>query len=774
MGRIARIGGWEHDLIAGTATWTRGTYEIVEIDSGPAPGPSEHFDYYPPEDRALLRKAYERSKATGEPFDLELRCNTAKGRTFSARAIGYPIFEDGKCVKVRGTFQDVTERKRADEELRKFRLAVEQSANGINITDLNGTIVYANPASEMMYGYGPGELVGQHVSVLNSQRKISTADIIPALKKDGQWTGELAQKRKDGSQFIVQLSASMLDKDGGQIGMLGIVRDITDRKQAEDDLAKAKEAAEAANRAKSEFLANMSHEIRTPMAAITGFTELLLSRERPPEEQREYLTTIQRNAESLLAIISDILDLSKIEAEKLQLAHMDWPPRQVVEEVETLMQEQAKKKGLRLEVNYLEPLPSAIHTDPGRLRQILVNLVGNAIKFTEFGGVRITVRSVPRHGGRAQIQFEVADTGVGISAEAVKVLFEPFTQVDMSSSRHYGGTGLGLSISQRLAEMMGGQIELESEPGKGSTFTLTIDAGPSQEAAPPNSPRERDEWTATGVCDSLRGRVLLADDIPDMAKLMQRTLQSTRLQVELAENGRVAYEKAMASKAAGKPYHLILMDIRMPVMDGYEATRRLRKDGWEGPIVALTSHSMRGDREKCLEAGCDDYLSKPVSQARLFEALERYLGCKETAAEQPPSERQARDRPTEGRLFDGLLDNATVDQLVQEYAETLPAKAEALANALGAQDLELVGRLAHELKGMASMYGFSAVSDQAMSLKLLTDEGDDMNMLESAAADLTELCREAAKAGQRAPTEPIEPSTDTSQASSPDLSRGEE
>jgi len=552
--------------------------------------------------------------------------------------------------------------------------------------------------------------------------------------------------------------------------LLGLLLDISARKRAEEELAKAKERAEAANRAKSAFLANMSHEIRTPMAAIMGFTELLLAGQRPPKERDECLTTIRRNAASLLAIINDILDLSKIEAEKLQLEQMDWSPRQAVEEVEMLMRDRAHEKHLSLEVKYIEPLPSAIRTDPRRLRQILVNLVGNAIKFTDLGGVRITVRWRPAARGRSQMQFEVADTGIGIRAEEMEGLFEPFRQANMSLTSPSGGTGLGLSISRKLAEMLGGQITAESEPGEGSTFTLTVDAEPSKKgetrgAPRPTAPFAAGQRTMADGCQSLHGRLLLVDDVPDMTKLMRRTLANTNLDVDLAENGRVACEKAMRSKAAGKPYDLILMDIRMPVMGGYAAARYLRENGWEGPIIALTAHAMRGVRGNCLEAGCDDYLSKPVSQAALFRILERYMVRREAVSENGLDAAQSSDAPTESKLFDGLLDDATVDQLVEEYAQTLPMKADAMENALGTHDLDLLAELTHELKGVAGMYGFSRVAEKAVSLQQLAAECENLRTLEEAVAELAGLCREATKADRAKSASPGEQPIDTSRSS---------
>jgi len=429
----------------------------------------------------------------------------------------------------------------------------------------------------------------------------------------------------------------------------------------------------------------------------------------------------------------------------------------------------ANEKHLNLEVTYVDPLPSVIRTDPIKLRQILVNLVGNAIKFTDSGGVHLTVRWVRSVGARSQMQFEVADSGIGISEGGMRRLFEPFSQADMSSTRRFGGTGLGLSISQRLAEMLGGRIEVRSELGKGSTFTLTIDAGPAEEAAmPPSSaaPRKAEDRPLAEVYGSLRGRVLLVEDVPEMTQLMRCTLAQTRLELDLAENGVVAYEKAMASITARDPYDLILMDIRMPVMNGYDATRRLRAEGWVGPIVALTAHSMRGDREKCLEAGCNDYLSKPVSQAAFFGVLERYLGGKDESADEPSESKNPSHSPAQGNLFDGLLDDATANQLLGEYAVTLLVKADALRMALTTHDLKLLTGLAHELKGVAGMYGFAQVSEKARLLQQMAEKADDLAEVEARASELIEFCRKAAEAGRTESRRPPEQVSDSSPPSS--------
>lgn len=408
-------------------------------------------------------------------------------------------------------------------------------------------------------------------------------------------------------------------------------REVTLRLQATD-------AAETANRAKSEFLANMSHEIRTPMTAILGFTDVLLDPDLPDAEKLDAVHTVRRNGNHLLGIINDILDLSKIEAGKLEMERIRCSPVQIVSDLESLMQVRADAKILSYSIEYDGPVPETIQIDPLRLKQILVNLIGNAIKFTETGGVRLITRFVDG-GTEPKMQFDVIDTGIGMTTAQVGKLFQAFTQADSSTTRNFGGTGLGLMISKRLAETLGGNITVESEHGQGSTFRVTVAAGsldgvkmiadplsvtiatPGTNATPPGA-----DQPALQGC-----RILLAEDGPDNQRLIAHFLKKAGAEVTVEQNGKLAVDAALAARDEGAPFDVILMDMQMPVMDGYGATGLLRQKGYEGTIIALTAHAMASDRQECLDAGCDDWISKPVNRTKLIETIRTHFAHRETA-----------------------------------------------------------------------------------------------------------------------------------------------
>jgi len=409
------------------------------------------------------------------------------------------------------------------------------------------------------------------------------------------------------------------------ISKLSIEEQIEQRTQ---QLRDAVQRADAANRAKSEFLANMSHEIRTPMAAILGYTDLLDDQTLAPAQRSDNVQTIKRNGEHLLNVINDILDLSKIEAGAIDLEPAPTDLRQLVAEVSALMQGRADAKGIPLHIDIQYPIPAAITIDTTRLRQILLNLVGNAIKFTDTGHIRIAL-SVNLSDQRVLIQ--VHDTGIGIDAQGLQRLFKPFSQADSSLTRRFGGTGLGLAISRRLANLMGGDITVQSSPGSGSCFTLNLPAGTLARVPLISAPTKAPHATTnpSSPPSELTGHILLVEDGPDNQRLFAFHLRRAGAHLTVVSDGQQAVNAVDATPAA---FDLIFMDMQMPILDGYQATSILRSRGYTRPIIALTAHAMEGDRARCLAAGCSDYYSKPITAAMLIRAASTALQSQQRSA----------------------------------------------------------------------------------------------------------------------------------------------
>ncbi len=560
---------------------------------------------------------------------------------------------------------EIVERKAIGEALQKsetqYRTLVERASDGIMIFQ-DYVIQYANPRMAEMVGYSPEDLVempfadvihpDQREKVLQRYEARMMGRKVPAV-----YESQLIDRR--GRVVQVEVNAGLTTYNS-RLADLVIFRDVTARKRAERELRRANEAAEEANRSKTEFLANMSHEIRTPMTAILGYLELISGGCQKScgfgkGEFGSYVEAVSRNATHLLQIINDILDLSKIEAGRLEMESIDCCPFQLLDDVESMLRGRAQVKGLRLAVGNGGPLPARIRTDPTRLKQILFNLVGNAVKFTEKGEVTVTARFLPLAGSdlarpsRGTLHFEIRDTGVGMTRKQVARLFRPFTQADNSTTRQFGGTGLGLAISKRLAERLGGKIEVESEPRVGSTFRVFVDAGPLENVplvqhASATEVARRVEPAAQGAkprAAEFDHRILLAEDGVDNQRLIALILTRAGATVTIANHGKEAVDFLAEADARGEPFDLVLMDMQMPVMDGYEATALLRRRGYKGPIVALTAHAMQSDRAKCLEAGCDEYATKPIQREVLLETIGRLIG--EAVADAPEDASRAAD-----------------------------------------------------------------------------------------------------------------------------------
>jgi two-component system, sensor histidine kinase and response regulator len=618
--KVARLGSWKYDIQNKLILWSKHVYKIFGVKD--FDGRRESFlALVHPEDREAVKTAFDAAVHNNQIYNIDHRilCPDGTEKWVNEHA---EIVTNGDTTShhLVGTVQDITSTKEIQDELNRsqahYKALIENLPQNIYTKDLNGVFTYANQRFCNTTKRSLSHIIGKtdfdfyphalaHKYRYDDQRVIQTGKMIDVIETHSLPSGDII--------YVQVVKSPIRDESETIIGTLGIFWDVTAREKAEEQLKQAKEAAEAASKAKSNFLANMSHEIRTPMNGIIGMTELALDTNLT-DEQRDYLTMVRSSADTLLSLINDILDFSKIEAGKLEFIAVDFQLRDHLGDAIKTLAIKAEQKGIELLSHILPDVPDHLNGDPGRLRQIIVNLVGNAIKFTEEGEILVKASVIEQTEQDVLLHFIVSDTGIGIAKDKQDVIFKAFEQVDSSSTREFGGTGLGLAISSQLVEKMGGKIWLESEEGQGSRFHFTARLSLS---TPPQGEKPSQSMDIHDI------PVLIVDDNYTNRKILQEMLSNWNMKPMAVENGFSALEILRSSKALNKPFPLVILDVQMPHIDGFMVAENIKNDKnlRDTLIMMLTSAGQRGDAARCKELGISAYLSKPVKQSDLFDAI---------------------------------------------------------------------------------------------------------------------------------------------------------
>lgn len=628
---MAQLGHWRFNLATGALFWSDELYRIHGRPRELGPPPlDEALDYYHPDDRALVAAQFERAATQGSKYQIEARLLLSNGVLRTISAIGQTEHDAaGDIIGVFGVFQDVTDRRQSEQTLETLntRLLRATHAGRVGIWELEGPDgdVTADGVMRALYGFATPlaalTTADWWAAMAPEDRAQSRARIAACWRGERPYDFEYQVNWANGEiHYLHSRGTVVADAEGKPKRIIGTTWDITENRNLTRQLAAEKERAERANLAKSRFLAMMSHEIRTPMNGIMGMNALLLLDSQLTPQQRRMAEAVRYSADALLTIIDDILDLSKLEADKIDLEEITFDPVDLIEKAVESLVPRAEQRGLRLVARIEIDAGRRLRGDPARLRQILLNLLGNAIKFTEIGGVTVHATVRADTAGAQHLRVHVEDSGIGVSAEARDRLFQPFEQADTSIARRFGGTGLGLSICKRLVDLMAGTIGVIDRPEGGSIFWFEV---PLRQAPGAGNPAAAGTTAAERPDEPAQGRILLAEDNLINIEFATMVLESRGYVVDVAVDG---FEAITAAERGS--YDLILMDMQMPRLDGLSATQQIRALGdirGRLPIVAMTANAMREDALRCLEAGMDDYIAKPIDPSRLCEIVARWI-----------------------------------------------------------------------------------------------------------------------------------------------------
>lgn len=625
--QMSGVGQWRLDRLTQTLEWSDVVYDIHGVDRETFKLTLESaVSAYLAEDAAQLGKLIEQAWEKGVGYVERFSIRRADGvmRRVEGRAEAERD-ENGQVVALYGVFQDITEQEELLTSIRRnerrYRLLAENIGDVLTRVKMDGSSKYISPAIKPLLGWTFEEMSGRAMDyVAEEDRHRVLALLRQAVRTGEPIIQEFQAVHRDGHRVWVECTFRAVQREGGvNDDVIVVIRDASRRKALEQEVLIAKERAEKAAAAKSEFLANMSHELRTPLTGVIGFANLLSQSKALPEKERLYAERIAVASDALLEVINDILDYSKLEADAIELDPITFDPRSLIMGAVSIVEKQCQDKGLRLEVSWDDSLPEALIGDAGRLRQVMLNFLSNAVKFTSVGSVRVVGAGHAMPDGRWHMRFEVQDTGIGIAPEILPGLFDRFTQADASTTRLYGGTGLGLAISQRLIQMMQGRIWVQSQPGEGARFCFEVPLGLAHSVL--------DNDAAVGFESAegpVQARVLMADDAPANRELMTAILGSMGLDLHTVNDGVEVVQAVRDGR-----YDLVLMDVHMPVMDGLEATKTIRQIETlmerRTPIVALTANVQAEQVARCLEAGMDGHLSKPIQLPELAKVLSRWL-----------------------------------------------------------------------------------------------------------------------------------------------------